>query len=75
MSRTPDGRRLRCDGPGCDACAPVPVILRTVRTSGEIPPRWLFVQEGNIWKHYCPSCARRIFLTEALAEKGEEAAL
>ncbi|MCX6366177.1 MAG: hypothetical protein NTX57_05650 [Armatimonadetes bacterium] len=60
MSRSTNGRRLHCDGPGCDASVPAPVLLRTSLATEPAPSRWLFVQESALWKHYCPLCARRI---------------
>ncbi|MBB6051138.1 hypothetical protein [Armatimonas rosea] len=60
MSRTADGRCLHCDGIGCEASVPVPVLLGGVRPSPAAPPRWLFVQEQEAWKHYCPACALKI---------------
>ncbi|WP_309707547.1 hypothetical protein [Armatimonas sp.] len=60
MSRSTNGCLLHCDGPGCDASVPAPVLLRASLATEPAPPRWLFVQESDTWKHYCPLCARRI---------------
>ena len=58
MSMSANGRRIRCDGPGCEAQANAPVGHR--RTVSEGAARgWLFLFNQGNWAHLCPACIHR----------------
>jgi len=67
MSRSADSKYLLCDAPNCTSRVDAPVALRS-KPAGpdaaspiespnqEFPrARWLFVQRGGIWQHFCPA--------------------
>ena len=63
MSALEDGKRVACNGNGCEAVAYLPVGLRQVvaacSESTEMAANgWLFIRSNDIWQHYCPQCGR-----------------
>jgi hypothetical protein len=66
MSRSPDGKQLSCDAPGCTARIDAPVALQSAAADTGSPntpqTRWLFVQRGGAWQHFCPSHSGTAFL-------------
>jgi hypothetical protein len=55
MSMIADGRRIRCDGPGCPAQANAPVGHRQTASEGAARG-WLFLFNLGAWSHLCPAC-------------------
>ena len=73
MSALADGKRVACNGSGCEAVAYLPVGLRQVvavyAESTEMAANgWLFIRNNNVWHHYCPKCGNRMLLENSTIE-------
>jgi len=63
MTALADGKRVACNGGGCEAVAFLPVGLRQIvavcAESTEMAANgWLFIRSNEVWQHYCPQCGR-----------------
>ena len=60
MSVQADGCRIKCDAPGCEASAHLPVGLRSTlhdRSTGlNAICGWVFELSDGVSRHYCPTC-------------------
>jgi hypothetical protein len=61
MSVSEIGKRILCDGEGCQAVASPPIALRAQLHSPdpELPTAegWLFITGRGSSRHFCPRCA------------------
>ena len=62
MSIMSDRKRVICDRAGCGRIANLPVGLRSElsrdeREATDTIKDWLFVQNNEILRHFCPRCA------------------
>lgn len=65
MSFIDEGRKVRCDGDGCQEQTSLPVALHVTLSSAEGPSSaqadgWLFLIRAGQCRHYCPRCASHI---------------
>ena len=63
MSVREIGKKILCDGEGCQEVASLPIGLRAQLLSPdpELPAAegWLFITGKGPSRHFCPSCAQK----------------